>query len=342
MVSNRLRIPALLLAASLTLLGAGCASANGSPGVAGVPVLPKVGGLEKTTLNAAISPVVDSAGFFIALREGLFAQEGLTVNYTPAFGDEVIGGQVKGQYDITATNYVSYIEAQAGQKADLRIIAEGSLLQPGIRVIMTMPKSRIVTLAGLRGHVLGVNADPNIGFLLAASVLTENAIPMSTRSSAADAVTFPAFSMPYPNAAPALVSGKVAAAVMSEPFVTQAEEKYGAVALADLDAGATEQFPVQGYAVTKAWARANPNTLRAFQIALQAGQQIADTNRAAIEAAYVSLRPGQGHIDRQTAALMAVNIYPLGIDAVRLQRVADVMRQFGFLRQHFRIQALLS
>lgn len=340
MVSNKRRIPALLLAASLTLLGAGCASANGSAN--GVPVLPRVGGLEKTTLNAAISPVVDSAGFFIALREGLFAQEGLTVNYTPALGDEVIGGQVKGQYDITATNYVSYIEAQASHRADLRIIAEGSLLQPGSRVIMTMPRSRIIALAGLRGHVLGVNADPNVGFLLAASVLTENGVPMSRASSAADAVTFPAFSMPFPNAAPALVSGKVAAAVMSEPFATQAEEKYGAVTLADLNAGATEQFPVEGYAVTKAWARANPNTLRAFQIALQAGQEVADTNRAAVEAAYVSLRPGQGHIDQQTAALMALNIYPLGIDAVRLQRVADVMRQFGFLRRRFPIQVLLS
>ncbi len=342
MVSSKLRIPALLLAASLTLIGAGCGNANGSAGSTGVPVLPKVGGLEKTTLNAAISPVVDSAGFFIALREGLFAQEGLTVNYMPAFGDEVIGGQVKGRYDITATNYVSYIEAQVSHRADLRIIAEGSLLQPGSRVIMTMPKSRVITLAGLRGRVLGVNADPNVGFLLAASVLTENGIPMSTRSSVAGAVAFPAFSMPYPNAAPALVSGKVAAAVMSEPFATQAEEKYGAVTLADLDAGATEQFPVEGYAVTKAWARANPNTLRAFQIALQAGQEIADTNRAAVEAAYVSLRPGQGHIDQQTAALMAVNIYPLGIDAVRLQRVADVMQQFGFLKHHFPIQVLLS
>jgi NitT/TauT family transport system substrate-binding protein len=340
MVSNKLRFSALFLAAAVTILSAGCASGGGT-GSAGVPVLPKVSGLEKTTLNAAISPVVDSAGFYIAVREGLFAQEGLTVNYSPAFGDQVIGGQVKGQYDITATNYVSYIEAQVSHRADLRIVAEASLLQPGSRVIMTMPKSRIVTLDDLRDHVLGVNADPNVGFLLAASVLTENGIPMS-RNAAADAVTFPAFSMPFPNAAPALESGKVAAAVLSEPFVTQAEEQVGAVPLADLDAGATGQFPMEGYAVTKAWARANPNTLRAFGIALQAGQEIADTNRAAVESAYVALKPGQGHIDERTAALMALNIYPLGVDAARLQRVADVMQQFGFLSRHFSIQQLLS
>jgi NitT/TauT family transport system substrate-binding protein len=324
----------------LACLGAGCASGNGGS-VAGIPVLPKVGGLEKTTITAAISPVLDSAGFFVALREGLFAQEGLTVNYTPAHGDTVIAGAVMGKDDVIATNYVSYIQAQSTRKADLRIIAEASLLQPGDRVIMTMPTSKIRSLKALAGHVLGVNADANVGYLLAASVLTQNGVRMST-SGAADAVGFPAFPMPYPDAAPALVSGKVAAAVMSEPYVTQAEENYGAVALADLDSGGTEQFPMEGYAVTKSWAQANPHTLRAFLTALEAGQQIADTDRAAVESAYVALPQNAGHIDRVTAAVMALNIYPLGVDNVRLQRVADDMRQFGFLKQHFDIRQLLS
>lgn len=341
MLSNKLHIPAYLLAVSLTLIGTGCEHPASTASSATAVTLPKAGNLEKTTLNVAVSPVVDSAGFFIALREGLFAREGLTVRYSPAFGDEVIAGQVKGKYDVTATNYVSYIEAQVSHRADLRIIAEGSLLQPGSRVIMTMPKSRILTLADLRGHLLGVNPDANVGFLLAASVLSENGVPM-TKGSAAGSVMFPRFRMPYPNAAPALVSGKVAAAVMSEPFATAAAEDYGAVTVADLGSGATQLFPVEGYAVTRAWAKAYPNTLRAFRLALAAGQEIADTDRAAVEAAFVSLKPGEGHIDQRTAALMALNIYPLSIDAARLQRVADVMRQFGFLKQHFSIRQLLN
>jgi NitT/TauT family transport system substrate-binding protein len=343
MMSRKMRILTLLLASSVALLGTGCGTASGAgsgAGNSGTPVLPKVAGLEKTTINAAISPVVDSAGFFIALRAGLFAQEGLTVNYSPAHGDTVIGDMVKGKYDITATNYVSYIQAQDSGQANLRVIAEGSLLQPGNRVIMALPDSGIKSLADLRNRVLGVNDDPNIGFLLAASVLAENGIPVTAGT--ARAVRFPSFSMPYPDAAPALVSKKVAAAVMSEPFVTQAAENYGAVTIADLDAGATQQFPMEGYAVTKAWATANPNTLRAFQIALEAGQRIADTDRAAVEAAYVALPADAGHIDQLTAATMALDTYPLSIDAVRLQRVPDVMQQFGFLKQYFDIRRLLK
>ena len=36
-------------------------------------------GLEKTTINVAVVPAVDSAGFFVALHEGLFKQQCLTV-----------------------------------------------------------------------------------------------------------------------------------------------------------------------------------------------------------------------------------------------------------------------
>ncbi len=344
MANSKLHIPALTLAASLTFLGAGCGgSGSGTTGATGATgaVLAKAGHLEKTTLNVAVLPDVDSAGFFVALHQGLFAQEGLTVNYSPAPGSEVIAGQVKGQYDITGNNYVSYIEAQFHHQADLRIIAEGSLLEQGDQVVMTMPNSPITTLARLKAHVLGVNADANVGYLLVASVLTENGITMSTKTSA-NAVMFPKTDIPFTERGQALVSGQLAAAIISEPQASQMEEKYGAVVIADLNQGATQQFPIEGYAVTKAWAKANPNTLKAFLAALQAGQQIADTERAAVEAAVESLKPGQGQVDKITAAMMALNTYPLGVDATRLQRVADVMQQFGLLKKHFDIRVMLN
>ena len=59
----------------------------------------------------AVVPAVDSAGFFVALHEGLFAKQGLTIHYTPAVSSDVsISQQLTGQYDITGGNYVSYIQ----------------------------------------------------------------------------------------------------------------------------------------------------------------------------------------------------------------------------------------
>lgn len=339
MMSKKLRVPALVVAALIALPAAGC----GAGGTAGVPALQKVGNLEKTSLNVAVLANTDSAGFFVALHEGLFAAEGLQVHYTPAFSDNIIAAQAQGKYDITGMNYVSYIQAQVHKVADLHIFAEGSLLQQDSDVIMVMPHAKAQSLAALKGHVLGVNTTVNIGYLLVASLLSENGLTMKiTPGYSASAVMLPGDPLfPFPASQP-LVDGQVAAAVMSEPFATELAQQYGATTIADTDSGATSQFPILGYAATKAWAKANPNTLKAFDIALQAGQQIADTDRSAVEAAYVALPQGQGHVDQVTAAEMALSNYPLGITPVRLQRVADVMLQFGLLKKSFDVEQLLD
>ena len=282
-------------------------------------------------------PAVDSAGFFVALHEGLFAQRGLTIHYTPAVSsDEVIDQQVAGQYDITGGNYVSYIQHYVEDHQPLEIIAEGSVMQEGTQAIYTMPKTHITTLSQLKGHLLGINAPFNINYLLVASVLTENGVKLSS-------VHFPTTPIPFPVMAAALKAGKIAAAAMPEPFATAAEQQVGAVQLADLNQGATQSFPIQGYVVTRSWAEQNPNTLKAFIAALAQGQEIADTSRSAVEKAMETLKgPQNGQIPPIIAAVMAINIYPTSIDKVRIQRVADVMYQFGLLKRQFNVTPMIG
>jgi hypothetical protein len=38
---------------------------------------------------------------------------------------------------------------------------------------------------------------------------------------------------------------------------------------------------------------------------------------------------------------MALNSYPIGIDGTRIQRVADVMYQFGLLKTRFNVSSML-
>jgi NitT/TauT family transport system substrate-binding protein len=331
MRNARSRVLAPVLALAL-LAAAGCGQLVGLAGAATAPAP-----LEKNTLNVAVVPALDSAGFFVALHDGLFARQGLAVNYTPATSsDTVIDQQVAGKYDITGGNYVSYVQHYVNDHQALRIIAEGSLVTQGTQAIYTMPKSPIKSLSQLRGHVLGINAPGNINYLLAASVLTENGIHVQD-------VHFPAGPIPFPQMGEALASGQVAAAAMPEPFATNAQQEYGAVVIADLDQGATANFPVQGYVVTKSWAQANPNTLKAFVTALAQGQEIADTNRPDVEKAMEALAgPANGQVPAIVADVMALNNYPISINPVRLQRVPDVMYQFGLLRQKFNIDNMLS
>jgi NitT/TauT family transport system substrate-binding protein len=312
-------------------------AATGCAGLSGEPSSAASGQLEKTTLNVAVVPAVDSAGFFVALHEGLFASKGLTVNYTPATSSQlVISGQMSGKYDITGGNYVSYVQHVVQDHQPLEIIAEGSVMQQGSQAIYTLPRSKIKTLAQLKGHVLGINAPGNINYLLAASVLTGNGISLA-------AVEFPKQPIPFPMMAAKLAAGQVAAAALPEPFATAAEQQYGAVELADLNQGATENFPIQGYVATKSWIQHNPGTLKAFLAALEQGQETADTSRTAVEQAMESLNgPKNGRVLPIVAAVMALNIYPIGIDKVRLQRVPDVMLQFGLLHARFDISRMLG
>jgi NitT/TauT family transport system substrate-binding protein len=306
----------LLVTAVTVAVAAGCSSVQGA---AGAP------DLEKTNLNVAVVPALDSAGFFVALYKGLFKAQGLNVTFRPATSSEtVIAAQAKGVYDITGGNYVSYIQAQQRGEANLYIFAEGSVMQPGAQGIYTMPDSKVRTLSDLRGKTIAINARKNILYLLAASVLAGHGMkPGSVRFA----------NVPFPEMPTALKTRTISAAVLPEPFASGAEEAEGVVPLADLDQGATASFPVQGYVVTKQWAAKYPHTLAAFYKALEQGQQIADTSRSWVEQAMMDL-PAPFGVSRETAAVLALDNYPFSegpvgsVDRVRLARVVNVMRQF--------------
>jgi NitT/TauT family transport system substrate-binding protein len=288
--------------------------------------------LEKTDLTVEVVPAIDSAGFLIAWRQGLFKAEGLNITFKPAGSSaDVIDGQVHDKYDITAGNYVSYIQAQESHTADLRIIAEGSVMMPGSQAIYTMPGSKITSLRDLKGKTVGVNAPKNICYLLIASALEQEGISVQS-------VHFDSFA--FPLLAPKLQGGTVQAVELPEPFASMGEQGYGLNQLADLNLGSAQGFPIEGYVVTKQWARLHPHTLAAFLRALHQGQEIADSDRGAVERAMESL-PKPFTVSPETASVMAVNTYPLGLDTEQLQRVPDVMHEF-IGAPAFNIQSMLG
>jgi NitT/TauT family transport system substrate-binding protein len=329
MRTRRVRGIALLVTA-LSLLAAGCSAAGGS--------VTNTSG-QKATLTVGVVPALDSAGFFIAYYDGLFKAQGLTI--IPAFvtsSETAIAQQVRGKYQITGGNYVSYIQAQQDGQANLDIFAEGSVMEPGAQDLYTMPNSPIRSLADLKGRTVAINAPNNILYLLTASVLTEHGISPKN-------VHF-VTKYPFPLIPGELSAGVVNAAVLPEPFASIAEETYGAVPLADLNQGATTSFPVEGYVATKQWANQHPQTLAAFYRALEQGQQIADTNRAAVEGAMEKL-PTPLRLTPAQAALMSVDEYPVSsgpvgtVDKIRLQRVVNVMQQFLGFDPSFNIDSML-
>lgn len=334
------------LAATAALgLAAGCTTAASSASAG------SSGPVEKPDITVAVVPTTDSTGFYIALHDGLFAKEGLHVTYVPvASGERVINQQALGQVDISAGNYVSYIEAQRNYDhglratdipnpndsqiaADMDVFDEASVMQPGFVGLFTLPGSKIKNISDLAGKTIGLNAPGNVAYLLVASFLEDNGMSPSE-------VHFKYFA--FPVMTQALVSHQVDVAFLAEPFVTAAEVGVGVQELTNLDEGANLAFPIEGYAVTKQWARKYPNTLAAFKRALAEGQQIADTNRAEAERAMEAFQSTDG-VTPEIGAIMVFENYPLGpVDQVRLQRVADEMKQFGLISSSFNVREVLS
>jgi NitT/TauT family transport system substrate-binding protein len=326
----------LIIAASLAALTA-CTSMSGSSSSSGATSAmsltmpgPK-GPLETHAITIEAVPTADAAGLYIANDLGYFAREGLTVHIVPSGGGELQLTDLKdGKTDLAEGNYVSYIQAQVDGDENLRIIANGSQMQPGNQALYVMPGSRITSVATMaKYHArIGVNTAKNIGSLLIGALMEDNGF---SASSVKPIVASP-LPNPFVNILAMLAQHQIDVAWLPEPFGTLAQQQ-GAVKIADFDSGSLLNFPIGAYLGTAAWIQAHPNTVAAFLHALQEGQQVADTNRAQVEKSLVSntLVPNKTPLAaaRQIAALMTINAYPLTMDVPEMQRVSNSMFQFG-------------
>jgi ABC-type nitrate/sulfonate/bicarbonate transport system substrate-binding protein len=207
-----------------------------------------------------------------------------------------------------------------GKPANMRIVAAGSELQPGSEALYVMPHSKFTTIASLAAdHArVGLNTPNDVGDVMVAALLESTGYSLRDVKQVIPAGGFPALLKMLP-------AGKVDAIWLPQPLGEIAEQQVGAVPLADFDQGSMQDFPFTGYIGTTQWVRAHPGTVAAFLRALGEGQELADTDRGAVEAAmekYTGIPP-------LVADTMAIDSYPLEMDVPQLQRVPDSMFQYG-------------
>jgi NitT/TauT family transport system substrate-binding protein len=277
----------------------------------------------------AVVPATALAGLYIAQQDGYFTAAGLHVKIVPVTSGVVsLPELVNGSVDVDEGQWTSDIAAQAAGAARLHVLAPGNSGGTGLEEVVVPSGSPVTTAQQLRGKTIAVNALNGLAELLTENVLAGDGI----KSSQVHFVV-----IPFPAMGTALAAHRVDAAFMTEPFLTQAETAHGVVELFDIDQGAAQNFPIAGYVVTQAWAARYPRTAAAFTHALTRGQQVAATNREAVEHA---LTHAIKTVSKQTAAIMALGSYPLTITAGQLQRVAVLMQDNGHLNPSVNTAAL--
>jgi NitT/TauT family transport system substrate-binding protein len=295
-------------------------------------------------------PTADAAGLYIAEDNGYFTQQGLKVTIAPINGGEYgIGALQTGKAQLIEGNYVSFILAQAAGKfaapnpnnptqtepsrpIDMRLIADASQMQAGNQALYVLGGSPYKTVRDLvKHHVpVGVNSLNNIGSVLLGSLLTANGYKLKDLTQVPEILPL----------MPSLLNArKISAAWLPEPFGTEAQQAYGAVQIADFNQGALQNFPIGTIAGSADWVKSHPNTVAAFLRAYNEGQQIADSDRAAVESALVKHVP---QLTKEVAATMTLDTYPLVMDVPVMQRVADAMYEFGVLKSPYKIADMIQ
>jgi NitT/TauT family transport system substrate-binding protein len=299
------------LVLSVTACGGGSDSEKTSPS-----------GLEKTTLNVGLLPIADAAQLKVAIDRGLFKAEGLTVKTQIMKGGAEAPPKLQsGNLDLAIGAWVPFFQAKAGG-FPLHIVSDAFQCATGTHTIMVAKDSPIHSVKDLAGKKIAVNVKHNLATLMIQASLQPQGLKLDEEKSFVP--------IPFPNMEAALKNGTVDAAQFVEPFGTQAQESSGARLLTDL-------CPVGGYASTENWAKKNPKTMAAFQRAiLKAQGMLADRQVLA------QTLPTYTQIDANTAATLHTGVYPTSLNTTRLQRVADMMQQYGYLTKPIDVKSLVS
>ena len=304
---------------------------------------------EQANITIDVVPTADAAGLYIALDDGYFKQQGINLTIAPINGGEYGMGDLQtGKAQLIEGNYVSFVLAQTqgtfaapnpnnpaqtlpAKAINMRIIADASQMQAGNQALYVLPSSPYKTVKQLVQHHVdvGVNTLHNIGSVLLGSLLAANGYKVGALTQVPEILPL----------MPQLLEKKVIpAAWLPEPFGTEAEQEYGAVQVADFDQGSLQSFPIGTVVGNTSWVQAHPDTIAAFLRAYQLGQQVADSDRAAVEATLVK----HTGVTKEVAATMTLDTYPLTMDVPVMQRVPDAMYEFGVISKRFEISGMIQ
>jgi len=315
-----LRRAAALIACALTISATtGCSLLPGSSG-------DDKPDLERNTLRIGVMPVVDVAPLRIAMNDKLFEKAGLQVQLVPQTSENDGIKQLDTTLDITWASHVNLFRTVAEGNA---LQLQGEAYQAGansMALVTTDPNYN--GPAAIAAPRIAVNSINDIGSLTTKAVLDTAGVEKSK---------IQLKEIEFDKMVNAMQAKTVDAAWMIEPYITKAQRDIGARIVTDTAIGPTKDFPMSGYASSKKFADANPKTLALFRSVLRDAQQTAANNKLTVQDSL----SGYVDVDQATAALVSVGTFPLSLNPIRLQRVADMMDTEDVLPGRLDVQQLL-
>jgi NitT/TauT family transport system substrate-binding protein len=323
-----LRRPGLALAMlSLAALAAGCHV----PGTSSAPPA------ASQRLTVAVVPGIQTAPLVVAAKDGLFAKDGVSVTIKDVRTlDDAYNDLSNGSADVAAGDYTAFFYGIAHNGARLKLVTDGYDAAAGTMQVLALPSSGITSPAGLSGKVVATSDAQvapyatsfpySIETLATQQVLDSdgfNPTDITWRQTAADKMISD------------LKDGSVSAILVTDPLITEAETKLGAVELLDSCSGVTANLPLSGYFASDGFAAAHTTALLDFRAALDAAQ-----GDASVRSTVASVLRGE-HMSTEDIALANIGTYPTFTNVGQLQRVANLMYDSGMIIAPVSVRGLL-
>ncbi|MBV9379534.1 MAG: ABC transporter substrate-binding protein [Streptosporangiaceae bacterium] len=323
-MKHQTRLAAVAAAVAIATAGvAGCSSGSSSSSGTGGS------GPEQTHITVAEVPATDEVPFYLALKNGYFRQQGLTVTPVPVHTSvDAIPELVRGSVQIIiGGNDVSFFNVEAKGVLNVRLIAPAGSCTQNSFALLTLPHSTIRKPSDLAGKKISVPTKASINTLLINSQLQDSGVNPSS-------VHY--VDIPFVDASAALQAHQIDAISMIEPFLTEAETS-GAEELMPLCKGPTANIPLSGDFTTASWAQKNPRTVAAFQRAMAQGAAAADSNHAADE----QVLQANVKVPPSMVSLVNFNSYPTSLNVAQIQRLADLMFDGGMLKARLNVTSIM-
>lgn len=291
-------------------------------------------GAEPEKLRVSIIPINDVTPLFAAIKQGYFAEEGLTVDTSPSAGGATgIPGLIAGSFDIVYGNVVSMLLA-AQQGIDIRVVAPGTKIETvenDTSAMVVRADSGIATGKDLEGKTVGVNTRNNVIWLYARAWI-------KATGGDPDKVTYK--EIPHPQMEDALRQKQVDAGYMVIPYVALATAKpefkeighpYSAVQLG-VDVGQ--------YLTTSKFLAERPETATKFVRALRRGIEWYNNNRGKPE--LLSIVSGFTRIDVNLLGKIKMSPSPMKVDPAQIETTMKLMIANKLLRGPIDIKPLIA
>lgn len=327
--SRRLFLSTAAVAAVIAA-DSGCSVLGGSP--AGGQAVGN-GALEKPKINVALIPCTDVGPLWLAKKNGYFSAEGLDVTLVnKPSGPDVISGVLGGDADFGFATYPVLVQAQLKTqgRTNLRVVADASAAKPDTTAVVVKKGSPLTRAEDLKGKRIAVTAR---------GTMADLAVMAGLRAAKVDWSTVEWKQIGFADMLPKLEDGEIDAAFFAEPYVTIAQAQAGVTTVFQPLTGALDGIPLGGYMSTEQFTNNNPKTLAAFQRAIRRAAAEAATPQGDSEVKQTMV--DNANVKPDIAPVIHLPTYPLTVDATRLQRVPDLMQQFGLIGQKFDIKPMV-